>query len=161
MVSIVCNLFTFYIVYFMLYITMMITQKQTSCELKDTILGRKIPKIVYINNLTLFKNAVEKDRDKLAHDALKRQELRARAQMNEFMFAMLRKNHIAYRLNENIGTLFFNMRRTSGIQSDKDDYSLLNSLISSPFNDSDANTDELSVNKQYYSYATNESCNSS
>ena len=76
--------------------------------------------------------------------------------MNEFMFAMLRKNHITYRLNENMGILFFNMRRTAGIYSDRDESGVLTSLLtSSPF--SDANTDELSVNKQYNSYATSSS----
>ena len=66
--------------------------------------------------------------------------------MNEFVFAMLRKNHITYRLNENLGIFFFNMRRTAGIYSDRDESGVLTSLFtSSPF--SDANTDELSVNK--------------
>ena len=41
--------------------------------------------------------------------------------MNEFMFAMLRKNEISTRLVENIGGLFFNMRQTAGIESEKDD----------------------------------------
>ena len=60
--------------------------------------------------------------------------------MNEFMFAMLRKNEISTRLVENIGGLFFNMRQTAGIESEKDD-SLQHSLITSPFNGSDASTD--------------------
>ena len=114
--------------------------------MKDSILGRRVPQFVYINNLRLLKKSVEREKDKLAHDALKRQELRACAQMNEFMFAMLRKNEISTRLIENIGSLFFNMRSTASMQSEKDD-SLQASLITSPFNDSNASTDQLSINR--------------
>lgn len=130
----------------MLYIIVKISSKTNNVEIKDTILGRKVPQIVFTNNMRLLKNAIESEKDKLAHDALKRQELRACAQMNEFMFAMLRKNEISTRLIENIGAMFFNMRRTMRVSSERDD-SLQTSLISSPFNDSDANTDELSVTK--------------
>ena len=72
MVSITCNLFTCYIVILMLYIIVQITSKEVNTELKDTILGRRVPQIVYINNLRLLKKSVEREKDKLAHDALKR-----------------------------------------------------------------------------------------
>ena len=76
--------------------------------------------------------------------------------MNEFMFAMLRKNNITCRVNESFAIMFFNMRRTAGIYSDRDESGVLTSLLtSSPF--SDANTDDLSAKQQYNSYATNSS----
>ena len=140
MVSIACNLFTCYIVILMLYVVVSLTSKEANMDMKDTILGRRVPQIVYINNLRLLKKSVEREKDKLAHDALKRQELRACAQMNEFMFAMLRKNDISSRIIENIGSIFFNMEMTAGIISERDD-SLQQSLITSPFNESDASTD--------------------
>ena len=140
MVSIACNLFTCYIVILMLYVVVSLTSKEANMDMKDTILGRRVPQIVYINNLRLLKKSVEREKDKLAHDALKRQELRACAQMNEFMFAMLRKNDISSRIIENIGSIFFNMEMTAGILSERDD-SLQQSLITSPFNESDASTD--------------------
>ena len=72
MVSITCNLFTCYIVMLMLYIIVQITSNEVNTDLKDTILGRRVPQIVYINNLRLLKKSVEREKDKLAHDALKR-----------------------------------------------------------------------------------------
>ena len=59
LISITCNLFTSYTVFFMLYMLVKITGREANFELKDTILGRKIPQVVYINNLRLLKSAVE------------------------------------------------------------------------------------------------------
>ena len=42
-----------------------------------------------------------------------REMLRQKAQVNEYMFALLRENGIAARLDENIGIDFINMNRTS------------------------------------------------
>ena len=41
--------------------------------------------------------------------------LRAKAQVNEYMYALLRENGIAARLDENIGIDFINLNRTSRV----------------------------------------------
>ena len=77
LVSIICNLLTNFTVVVMLYVVLKLTSKELNADLKDTVLGRRIPQVPYLNNLRLLKQAVESDRGQLATDALKRQELRA------------------------------------------------------------------------------------
>ena len=72
LVSIICNLFTSYTVFLMLYTVVRTAGRDVNIELRDSILGRRIPQIVFIQNLRLLKKAVEENRDELAHDALKR-----------------------------------------------------------------------------------------
>ena len=48
----------------------------------------------------------------MENDKLKKKELIRRAQMNEFLYKLMRQNGIAARLDENIGVEFINLEST-------------------------------------------------
>ena len=48
-------------------------------------------------------------KDSLNDSALKQDELRKRAQMNEYMYAMLKDNGISVKMDEEIGIAFFDV----------------------------------------------------
>ena len=56
--------------------------------IKDTVLNRKVPNIVYILNKKMLKDVVM---DELANDELKKQEFRVRAQAHAYMYDLFKK----------------------------------------------------------------------
>ena len=92
---------------------------------RDLVLGRKVPPIVFIKNRSLLKQIVTNE---LENDAELRQKVRLQAQYNEYIHATLKQNKISLSLDEKIGVTYFGVLKTS---SDYSSSSTEHDLVSS------------------------------
>ena len=77
---------------------------------RDLVLGRKVPPIVFIKNRSLLKQIVTND---LENDPELRQKVRLQAQYNEYIHATLKHNKIELGLDEKIGVTYCGVLKTS------------------------------------------------
>ena len=95
--------FAFYIMYFLIYLNMKFAYKEGKAAVRDKVLDRNVSSFVYIMNNRLVKEAMQ---DKLELSETKKQEIRLKAQVNEYMNEMLRRNGVSISNDEMI-SLFF------------------------------------------------------
>ncbi len=62
-------------------------------EVKDPVLGRKVPNIVLLQNQKLLCEALN---DKLDNDKLLQENIRVQAQINEFMYTVLKTRELMH-----------------------------------------------------------------
>ena len=103
--------------------------------MQDEILGRDVPSIVFLQNKKLMKEMLQ---DGFANDKQRKEELMRRAQMNEFIYTLMKQNGIALRLDENIGVEFISFSKV------RDDLSGGRSAVNlaTVNSDSDSDTEE-------------------
>ena len=89
-----------------------------NAEVKDPILGKNVPNLVFLQNQKLLKEALK---DKLELDKREKKNLILQAQKTEYMYDMLRQIGIADHLDEQIGTQFID---THGSRVFDDDFNL-------------------------------------
>ena len=96
---------------FFLYLIQRFIKQSTSASVsvKDPILDRDVPNIVLLQNQKLVSEAVK---DKLQSDQDRKDQLRLRAQMNDFMYKLLREEGLNAQLDEVIGGEFIDYNRT-------------------------------------------------
>ena len=68
--------FSFYIMYFLIYLNMKFAYKEGRSEVKDQVLDRNVSSFVFIMNSRLVKEAMQ---DKLELSETKKQEIRLKA----------------------------------------------------------------------------------
>ena len=95
-------------------------------ELEDKVLGKKVPSIVFIQNQKLLKDAFKNE---LTNDARARKALRVQAQVNDYLFTMMRRNGIALQMDENIGTAFITDLETIGTGSRRPSKSIRSTVM--------------------------------
>ena len=88
---------------FLLGLIIIFTRETQSVEIEDKVLGRKVPSIVFLQNSKLLKDA---EKNEMANTALAKRSMHAQAQMNEYLFSMMRRSKIAVRMDVNIFTAF-------------------------------------------------------
>ena len=95
---------------FLVLLVVKFARQNKSSETKDPILGRKVPSIVFLRNIQLVKESMK---EWLDNAKKKKEAIMLQAQLNEYMYAMLRQNGVAARLDENIGIEFIDLARSS------------------------------------------------
>ena len=74
--------------------------------MEDDILDKKVPVIVFIQNKKLLKDAVKNE---LEMDKGEREKLKAQAQMNEYLYSVLKDMGVSVKMDEKIGMEFLEM----------------------------------------------------
>ena len=74
--------------------------------MEDDILDKKVPVIVFIQNKKLLKDAVKNE---LEMDKDEREKLKAQAQMNEYLYSVLKDMGVSVKMDEKIGMEFLEM----------------------------------------------------
>ena len=82
------TLFFYYMLYFLLYLITCFAKENKVDEVHDTLLGRKVPTIVYLQNKRLMKDAIQR---KVEHDSENRKALLLQAKLNEEVYSMLKE----------------------------------------------------------------------
>ena len=100
------KLIELYIDVFLLYLIIRFSTANKNAMSRDDILDKEVPSIVFLQNRKLLKDTVM---ESFKSDKHRKEEIMRRAQMNEFLYELMRKHKIAIRIDENIGIEFINM----------------------------------------------------
>ena len=98
-----------YINCFLVYLIRRFAVENKNAEVRDPILGKEVPNLVFLQNQKLLKEALK---DKLELDKREKKNLILQAQKTEYMHNMLRQIGIADLLDEQIGTQFIDNHRS-------------------------------------------------
>ena len=93
---------------FLIYLLIRFTRGNQVASLNDTILGRVVPNIVFINNQKLLKEACIKN---LEFNSLQMMDLKAKAEANEFLYYKILESGMTARIDEDIGIEFTKLHR--------------------------------------------------
>ena len=113
---------------FLIYLLFRFTREK-QYMMKDSVLGRDVPSIVFINNQRLIRESCVL---RMEHESDELVELKAQAEINEFLYRQLKNSGITSRLGEEIGIEFTELYKSTS------NASLVKSLItygSGEFND--------------------------
>ena len=108
LIYIIIMLFTIYMDLFLLYLILRFTKRSQKGTERDSVLGREVPSILFIQNQQLLK---ETYKTTLALESLEFAHIRAKAEANEFMYYKLKENGLLKRIDENIGIEFLDLDR--------------------------------------------------
>ena len=95
--------FQLYNVFFIFALIIKFISEKPRINIKDNLLGKKVPSIVFIQNQKLITDAFKEG---LERDEIKMNEIRARAQINEHIYMMLKESGISMKVDEDIGMQF-------------------------------------------------------
>ena len=89
---------------------MKFSQLNDNEEIQDQVLGRRVSSFVFIMNSKLVKDAYK---EKLELSEKKKQEIHLKAQINDYVNSMLRKQGVMITNDERISMAFLNLSQTS------------------------------------------------
>ena len=88
---------------FLLYMTVRFSKEKLTSDSVDPLTSKKVPTVVFLQNHMLL---VEAMKNNFALDSAYRHQLRLKAQMNEYMYYLLKQQRIKAQINEDIGIDF-------------------------------------------------------
>ena len=99
---------------FLQYLILSFAKKKSDTEMIDPITGKVVANVVFMKNERLLEQALT---DNLEMNAQRKEQLKVEAQMNEYLYSLMKQEGIADRIDEDIGFDFmdFNMRRKSSL----------------------------------------------
>ena len=106
--------FQLYNVLFIFALIVKFISEKPKINIKDNLLGKKVPSIVFIQNQKLITDAF---REGLELDELKMTEIRARAQMNEYIYMMLKEASISIKIDTDVGLQFLDVTHSTRKES--------------------------------------------
>ena len=99
-------IFQLYNAIFIFYLLLKQTKPREKQEAIDSVLNRKVPSVVFIQNQKLL---TKEWTDAMEIDAEKKKEIVRNAQINEYIYAMLKDNDLLASIDEDVGFQFFNI----------------------------------------------------
>ena len=98
---------------FLLYLVIKFAMESARTETKDLILEKKVPHIVFLQNQKLMTDLLK---DKLENDKEAKESLKQKAELNEYMYNIMKNHGVVCRLDEAIGVEFidFNIHKLTG-----------------------------------------------
>ena len=119
--------FQLYNVLFIFALIVKFISEKPKINIKDNLLGKKVPSIVFIQNQKLIIDAF---REGLELDELKMTEIRARAQMNEYIYMMLKEASISIKIDTDVGLQFLDVTHSTRKESVVEELSYITCDIS-------------------------------
>ena len=99
---------------FLIYLITRFTRPNQGQRMPDTVLGRDVPRIVFVNNQKMLKEAYINRLN--AEDNL-RADLRKRAEANEFLYYRMKEIGLMCRIDEEVGFHFSLLAKGSSSNS--------------------------------------------
>ena len=101
--------FEVYMDMFLLYLVVRFAKENKNAEVKDSILGRNVPCVVFIMNKRILEQAMQ---DQTELDQQKRDTLVHQAQVNEYLYLLMRKNGVLVHIDEKVGVEFIDFKKS-------------------------------------------------
>ena len=93
-----------------MFLNMKFSKLSENEEIQDQVLGRRVSSFVFIMNSKLVKEAYK---EKLELSEKKKQEIHLKAQINEYVNSVLRKQGVVITNDERISMAFLNLSQNS------------------------------------------------